>query len=98
MSEKEIVIDETNSIQILYQFIEVAQKGGSFLLQESAVINRCKDILFSKIEDKEISPLQARQAFIQAVVKGQAKGLYTLDESTLLHKVCMFISNNDSKQ
>ena len=76
-----INLNDQNSIQILMQYIEIAQKSGTFLLQEADILKRCKDVLFSKAQDKEITDIQAKQLFIQAVMKGQANGAYTLDDA-----------------
>ena len=89
-----INLNDQNSIQILMQYIEIAQKSGTFLLQEADILKRCKDVLFSKAQDKEISDIQAKQLFIQAVMKGQATGSYTLDDAAMLNKVCQFVTNS----
>ena len=89
-----INLNDQNSIQILMQYIEVAQKAGAFLLQEAEILKRCKDVLFSNAQDNDINNIQAKQLFVQAVVKGQSHGAYTLDDASMLNKVCQFINNS----
>lgn len=93
-----INLNDQNSIQILIQYIEVAQKAGTFLLQEAEILKRCKDVLFSNAQDNDISVIQAKQLFVQAVVKGQSHGAYTLDDASMLNKVCQFINNSLSNE
>lgn len=100
MSEQEtqpqvITLDSTNSIEILAQFVEVAQKAGAFLLSESDILKRGKDVLLRGAQDPEITSTIAKTLFMQAVTKGQAKGAYTLDDASIIHKVCQYISQND---
>jgi hypothetical protein len=88
-----ITLTLENSSQILLNYIEVAQKAGAFLLQESDILKRCKDVLLSGAQDPEVNTTNARQLLIQAVIKGQSKGAYTLDDASILHKVCSFVNN-----
>jgi len=89
-----ITLNVRNSAEILAQYIEVAQKAGTFLLPESDVLKRAKDVLLNGVEDNEINIPTARNLFIQAVNKGQSKGAYTLDDASLIHKICQFLSQN----
>lgn len=89
-----ITLDTKNSVQILLKFVEVAQKAGAFLLPESDILKRCKDVLLSGAQDQEINIPQARQLLIQAINKGQSKGSYSLDDASILHKVCQFLQAN----
>ena len=89
-----ITLDTRNSVQILLKFVEVAQKAGAFLLPESDILKRCKDVLLSGAQDQEINIPQARQLLIQAINKGQSKGSYSLDDASILHKVCQFLQAN----
>ena len=86
-----ITLDSKNSIDILTQYVEVAQKNGAFLLPESDILKRCKDVLLKGIEDTEINVPTAKNLFVQAINKGQSKGCYTLDDASILHKVCQYI-------
>ena len=88
-----ITLTLENSSQILLNYIEIAQKAGAFLLQESDILKRCKDVLLSGAQDPEVNTTNARQLLIQAVMKGQSKGAYTLDDASILHKVCVFVNN-----
>jgi hypothetical protein len=89
-----ITLDNRNSVEILAQYIEVAQKVGAFLLPESDLLKRCRDVLLKGIEDPEVNVPTARNLFIQAVNKGQGKGAYSLEDASILHKVCQFVSQN----
>ena len=89
-----ITLDSQNSAQILIQFVEVAQKAGAFLLPESDILKRCKDIILTGATDLEIDLSHARQLLIQGVHKGQSKGCFSLEDSSILHKVCQYVSAN----
>lgn len=93
-----ITLDSRNSLEILVQYIEVAQKAGAFLLAESDLIKRCKDVLLNGQEDHEVNIPTARTIFLQAVQKGQSKGAYTLEDASIIHKVCQFITQNISAE
>jgi hypothetical protein len=93
-----ITLDAQNSAQILVQYVELAQKAGAFLLPESDILKRCRDVLLGGAADPEINVPQARQLLIQAVSKGQSKGAYTLDDASILHKVCQYVSANLSAE
>ena len=89
-----ITLDTQNSVQILLQYVEIGQKNGAFLLPESDILKRCKDVLVGGASDPEISVQQARQLLIQGCVKSQSKGCYTLDDASIVHKVCQYLSAN----
>jgi hypothetical protein len=93
-----ITLDNTNSIQILAQYIEVAQQKGAYLLTEAEILKRAMDVLINNIPDKEIDTNMAKQFLIQGVVKGQKHGSYTLNDAALLNKVVMFVSNTLPQQ
>ncbi len=87
-----ITLDNSNSVQIVLQFVDVAQKAGTFILQEADILKRCRDVLLSNVTDPEINVVQAKQLIVQAIIKGQSKGCFTLDDASILHKVCQYIS------
>jgi hypothetical protein len=93
-----ITLDNRNSVEILSQYIEVAQKAGAFLLPESDLLKRCRDVLLRGAEDSEVNVPTARNLFIQAVNKGQSKGAYSLEDASILHKVCQFVAQNLSAE
>lgn len=93
-----ITLNAKNAIEILVKYTEVAQKAGAFLLQESDTLKRCRDLLLSNIQDPEVNVPTARNLFIQAVNKGQTKGCYTLDDASILHKVCQYVAANLSEE
>jgi hypothetical protein len=101
MSEQQqpqtITLNAKNSVEILTQYVEVAQKSGAFLLPESDILKRCKDVLLRGAQDAEINVPTARNLFVQAINKGQSKGAYTLDDASILHKVCQYVSQNLSE-
>lgn len=89
-----ITLDSKNSVEILANYIEVAQKAGSFALPESDILKRCRDLLLKGIEDTEINIPTAKNLFVQAIQKGQSKGCYSLDDAYILHRVCTYVSQN----
>lgn len=93
-----ITLDNNNSIQILSQYVEVAQQKGAYLLTEAEILKRAMDVLINNIPDKEINTNMAKQFLIQGVVKGQKHGAYTLNDAALLNKVVMFVSNTLPQQ
>lgn len=93
-----ITLDSRNSVEILAQYIEVAQKAGAFLLPESDLLKRCRDVLLRGAEDPEVNVPTARNLFIQAVNKGQSRGAYSLEDASILHKVCQFVAQNLSAE
>lgn len=88
-----ITLNDTNSIQILAQYIEVAQQKGSFLLNEAELLKRCIDFLINNVPDNEINSNIAKNVLIQGVNKGQKNGSYTLNDASLLSKVVQYVSN-----
>ncbi len=72
----------------LLVYIEKAQKNGVFILQESDLLKKCKDTLFNNGTYPEITPLVAANVFIQAVIKGQKAGCYTLEEASVIYNIC----------
>lgn len=101
MSEQEptvITLDEKNSVQILSQYIEVAQQKGAYLLNEAEILKRAMDVLVNNVPDKEIDQNMAKQLLIQGVNKGQRHGAYTLNDAALLSKVVLFVANGAPAQ
>lgn len=93
-----ITLNAQNSVEILSSYVESAQSKGAFLLAESDILKRCRDVLLRGLVDKEINVPSARNLFIQAVNKGQSKGCYTLDDASILHNVCQYVSQNLSAE
>jgi hypothetical protein len=102
MSEQQeptvITLDDKNSVQILSQYIEVAQQKGAYLLNEAEILKRSMDVLMNNVPDKEIEASMAKQLLIQGVNKGQRHGAYTLNDAALLSKVVMFVANSIQPQ
>jgi hypothetical protein len=90
-----ITLDNTNSIQILAQYIEVAQQKGAYLLTEAEILKRAMDVLMNNVPDKEIDANMAKQLLIQGVNKGQRHGSYTLNDAALLSKVVLFVAQGN---
>jgi len=91
-----ITLDAKNSLDILGQYIDMAQKHERcpFSLPESDILKRCRDLLLRGVEDAEINVPTAKNLFVQAIIKGQSKGCYSLDDAFILHKVCTYVSAN----
>jgi hypothetical protein len=95
MSEQQeptvITLDNQNSVQILAQYIEVAQQKGAYLLNEAEILKRAMDVIMNNVHDKDIDANMAKQLLIQGVTKGQRHGAYTLNDAALLSKVVVFV-------
>lgn len=91
-----LTLDSTNSIQILVKFVEVAQKNGVFMLQETSVLQRAIDFLLNGSEDAELTRESAKNILIQAIVKGQRGGSYTIHEASILHTTVTYVTEHIS--
>lgn len=89
-----ITLDNTNSVQLLAQFVEVAQSKGAYLLQEAELLKRAADILLNQVSDSEINTTTAKNLLIQGIHKGQRHGAYNLTDAAMLHKVVQFVTAN----
>lgn len=88
MSNQQVVeLNAETSVQILVQFVEIAQQKGAFILQEAAILKRAKDVALKKGVDEEINPQNAASLLIQGVNKGQKAGCYSLDDAAILNQV-----------
>jgi hypothetical protein len=96
--EQTLTLDETNSVQILSQFVEIAQQKGAYLLSEAEALKRAMDVLLLKAEDKEVNEILAKQLLIQGVQKGQRHGSYTINDAALLNKVVQFVIESLPKE
>ena len=89
-----ITLNETNSIQILSQYVEVAQQKGVFLLGEAEILKRSIDVLVNNVPDNEIHQNMAKNLLMQGIIKGQKNGAYTLNDAALLSKVVQFVNSS----
>lgn len=89
-----ITLNDSNSIEILSKYVEVAQQKGAYLLSEAEVLKRACDVLIHNIIDNEITSDMAKQLLIQGAIKGQKHGAYTLNDASLLNKVVQFVGNS----
>jgi hypothetical protein len=89
-----INLDNNNSVQILSQYVELAQSKGAFVLAEAELLKRATDVILNNVPDQEIGVSTARQLMMQGVHKGQRHGAYTLNDAALLSKVVQFVSAN----
>lgn len=87
-----ITLDDQNTVQILAQYIEVAQQKGAFKLNEADILKRGVDVLLNSATDNEINAISAKHLLVQGIFKGQAHGAYTLNDAALLHKVVQYIT------
>lgn len=88
-----ITLDNKNSVQILVQYIELAQQKGAYLLNEAEILKRASEVLLNNVPDNELNSVNAKQLLIQGVNKGQRHGAYTLNDAALLSKVVQFVAN-----
>ena len=93
-----ITLDNKNSINILAQYVEVAQQKGAYLLNEAELLKRAMDVSINNVPDNEINVDLAKQLLIQGVNKGQRHGAYTLNDASLLSKVVTFVASSVTVQ
>jgi hypothetical protein len=93
-----ITLNNENAIQILSQYVELAQQKGAFVLQEAELLKRANDVLINKVSDNELNEVTSINLFIQAINKGQRSGAYTLNDAALLHKVISFLVGQSQQQ
>lgn len=93
-----ITLDHTNSIQILAQYVELAQQKGAYLLSEAELLKRAVEVLVNNVHDNELNSDNSKQILVQGVSKGQRHGAYTLNDAALLSKVVNFITTSISQQ
>ena len=92
-----ITLDNTNSINILAKYIELAQQKGAYLLSEAELLKRAIDVLINNVPDNEINEPTSKNLLIQGVNKGQQHGSYTLNDASLLSKVVQFVEKSDPR-
>ena len=90
-----ITLDNQNSLQILAQYVEVAQQKGAYVLQEADILKRSVEVVLNNVPDQEIDATQAKQLLIQGVNKGQRHGAYTLNDASVLNKVVQYVISSD---
>ena len=93
-----ITLDNTNSIQILAQYIEHAQQKGAFLLNEAEILKRAVEVLLNNVHDNELNESNSKSLLVQGVHKGQRHGAYTLNDASLLSKVVNFVTATEQPQ
>lgn len=87
-----ITLNKSNSIQILVQYIEIAQKAGAYDLREADVLKRAVDVLVNNVNDEAVNEDLAINLLIQGIMKGQTHGgAFNLNDAALLHKVIQYI-------
>jgi hypothetical protein len=91
----QITLNHDNSIDFLIQFTELAQKNGVFNLQEADLLKKAVDSI--KNSGKEISKSESKKLLIQAVVKGQSKGVYSLVEASVLYNICLYLAKEEEQ-
>lgn len=89
-----ISLDNNNSVQILSQYVELAQQKGAYLLNEAELLKRAMDVLVNNVPDRELNQSTCKQLLVQGVQKGQRHGAYTLNDAALLSKVVQFIASS----
>lgn len=89
-----LTLDNTNSVHILAQYIELAQQKGAYKLNEAEILKRSMDVLLRSSVDPEINDVVAKNLLIQGVMKGQSHGAYTLNDAALLSRVVQFVGTS----
>jgi hypothetical protein len=93
MAEQQITLNYENSISLLIQYTELCQKSGVFTLQEADLLKKVVDSLKSNTF-QVVSHADAQNLLIQAVIKGQTKGAFTLADASIVYNVCSFLSKD----
>jgi hypothetical protein len=93
-----ITLDNNNSLQIVCQYIEIAQNKGAFQLAEAEILKRAIDVVINNVPDHEIDHVKATHLLVQGIIRGQSSGSYTLNDAALLHKVIQFMINSSQPQ
>lgn len=84
ISLKEVTLNKENVLTIFIYYLQKCQSKGVYTkMGDSSSIFRA--IQAFKGEEKEISQKQAAQIMTNGVLAGQAAGMYTFEESHLLH-------------
>lgn len=92
-------INKENSINVLINSVRLAQKNGSYLLRESALLADAIDYFNPDLKEKptfensENPEIVAVNLLLQGVQKGQAHGgdfSYSLEDARLLWKIMEF--------
>ena len=89
---QEIMLNTRNSLEIVVQFLEIAQQKGAFSLIEADLLNRARVVLLAGASDPELTVVAAKQLFLQGVLKGQRHGAFTLGDAALLHTIVQYVS------
>ena len=89
-----ITLDNQNSVQIMSQYIELAQSKGAFTLAEAELLKRATDFVLNNVPDPELNASNSRQLLVQGIHKGQRHGAYTLNDAALLSKVVQYVNAN----
>ena len=98
VQEQTLSLDANNSVQILAQFVEIAQQKGAYLLQEAETLKRAMDVLLANAEDKDVNEVLAKQLLVQGVQKGQRHGSYSISDAAILSKVVQFVIDSLPKE
>ena len=94
MSEITLNMNNWNLImQIVKDYLEKAHEKGSFILAESAVLQRCLDVLNGG-KDVEISYENAVGNIIQAFYRGNTKGAWKLSDALTIERITKFLANS----
>lgn len=84
ISLNEVTLTKENVITILIYYLQKSQSKGVFAkMGDSSSIFRAIQVF--KGEEKEINEKQAAQIITNGILAGQAAGLYSFEESHLLH-------------
>ena len=83
-----LTINKDNVFQIIVKYIETANSKGAYTLEDADVLKQCFDTILHGAKDNGFPLKSAKSAIVQALVKGQARGSFTItDSSVILHSI-----------
>jgi hypothetical protein len=85
-----ITLNLENSIKLLVQYINVAQKNGAYSLQEADTLEKGVGLLNGEPSKSDLE--NGLNCLIQGVVKGQKHGSYSLSDASILYNIIVFLT------
>jgi len=87
------------AVQLFIQYIDVAQKHGSFSLEEASTLKRVIDFYDkSQEKDPKLNERLCMQLLCNAMVKGNKAGSFSIGDAALLDKTIRFVVESFNKE
>jgi hypothetical protein len=90
-----ITLNLENSIKLLVEYINLAQKNGAYSLQEADTLERGVGLLKGEPSKSDLE--NGLNCLIGGVVKGQKHGSYSLSDASILYNIIVFLTSPASK-